>query len=603
MLIRWFSLLIALISLLSTSAGSASDLRWSSPPYDIDPLTAYDDWAPRLAIGADGTAWVVWMAVDPLEGDEEVMFSRWSGLAWDTPRKINPGNQTADRFPQIATARDGTVWTLWTVFSPGTGDYAGVCSRWSGTNWTWPDTVWVGGGRHDHYLITPVGAQEAWVTRSGPNGASWDIKIYHLVGGSVGSVFDYGSSDSDEVYPSVAVDLDGTPWAVWEQAPLISPSQARLQFARYDGASWDLPSTIDSPIGITYSYIHAGPDDTKWIICEGSDPVNGYRGEAIFGLKWDGSKWDGPVRISDPIVSNDSTQVSLSISRNPLANARAIWIRRNLFSTTRYDPLTSGWTGTEWTRPELAGELADSAYIMHPDVVATSDGAICVAYMRQALPDPTWHVYSTHRMQIPTGVTFIQFDVRSIAEGAEITWQVPLHSRGVSSLRVIRAAGVFGPEATSPPSESNTIFQTAGDSTTTGSTQDVLTQLAGPDFSYWMEVRLNDGDVIWRGPRSLRLVRAQTSQLLNASPNPTSGTVRIHGWVARVTVPIVRIFDVGGRLIRTLRLPPPKITGEFSIQWDGLTEDGRSTASGIYLARLGFSDPTVSTSLRIALIR
>jgi len=540
------------------------------------------------------------MGVDPLEGDEEVLFARWDGTSWETPRRINPANQTPDRFPEIAVGRDGTLWCLWAAGIPATGDYVGLTSRWTGNSWSWPDTVWVGGDRHDHYRVTVGAVGEAWFTRAGPQGSSWDIHLYHFVQGAVQAVLDYGLADTDEVHPSVTVDTDGIPWAVWEQVPLISPGQARLQFTRYLGGSWEEPQTIQDPYGVLYSYVHAGPDNVKWIVCLASDPVNGYRREAVWALRWEGQGWETPLRLSDPVASNDTTQTFLSISRNPQAFTRAIWVKANIFNTTRFDPLTSAWTGTEWTRPELVGSLSDSALIMHPDIVTMGVDNVWVAYMRQALPVPTWHVYSTHRLEPTTSITSTDFEVRETPEGIEITWDIP-SGISVTSLRVVRAPVVFG--ATSPPPSSQVVFESSLNLERTGKVRDFLSASSGRDLSYWLELHLLSGETTWTGPRGLHLALPSTSVLLDASPNPANGTVTIHGRLGFASAPVVRIFNASGRLIRTLRHVGATVPGEFSILWDGLTDEGRPTASGIYLARLGTSGPTASVGLRIILIR
>ena len=587
---------LVLASFASPSANAGS---WSSPPDDIDPQTSYDDWSPRLATDLDGTTWVVWMGVDSIEGDEEVLFARWNGSSWDAPHRINPPNQTPDRFPEIAVARDGTLWCLWAAETSEPGKYAGLTSRWTGNNWSWPDTVWVGGERHDHYRVTPAGAGEAWFVRAGAQGSSWDIHLYHFVQGIVQSVFDYGSLDSDEVHPSVTVDADGIPWAVWEQVPLLSPGQARLQFTRYLSGSWEDPQTIPNPYGLVYSYVQAGPDNVKWILCLASDPVNGYRGEAVWALRWEGQEWSTPLRISEPVTSNDTTQTFLSVSRNPRSYTRVVWGKTNIFGTTRLDPLTSAWTGTKWTEPELVGSPADSALIMHPDIVASGPNTVWVAYMRRALPDPTWHVYSTHFVDFTTSATSVDFDVREAAGGAEITWN--LHGiRQVSAVRVVGAPGIYPPSAARPPEGGRIVFEATVGAESPGNVRDPV---SAADVSYWLDIQLSSGEVKWEGPRTLHLGPLRTSALLGALPNPTNGTVMIRGRIGVASSPLVRIFDANGRLIRTLTPRASGVSGEFSLLWDGLTDEGRPAASGIYLVRLGMAGPAASIGLRVVLVR
>ena len=52
----------------------------------------------------------------------------------------------------------------------------------------------------------------------------------------------------------------------------------------------------------------------------------------------------------------------------------------------------------------------------------------------------------------------------------------------------------------------------------------------------------------------------------------------------RVTI---RIIDVAGRVVRTL-LDRTTEPGEYSVTWDGTTDTGSRSASGVYFARLEF---------------
>jgi len=69
------------------------------------------------------------------------------------------------------------------------------------------------------------------------------------------------------------------------------------------------------------------------------------------------------------------------------------------------------------------------------------------------------------------------------------------------------------------------------------------------------------------------------------APNPTSQAVRLGFAIREGEVGAVRIYDIAGRLIRTL---VPNVTGPASesILWDLEDGHGRSVAAGIYFARL-----------------
>jgi hypothetical protein len=72
---------------------------------------------------------------------------------------------------------------------------------------------------------------------------------------------------------------------------------------------------------------------------------------------------------------------------------------------------------------------------------------------------------------------------------------------------------------------------------------------------------------------------------LAASPNPARGDVGIRMSLPRESDVALELFDVQGRVVRTLargRMP----AGEHPFKWDGRDENGAAVGAGIYLARL-----------------
>ena len=84
-----------------------------------------------------------------------------------------------------------------------------------------------------------------------------------------------------------------------------------------------------------------------------------------------------------------------------------------------------------------------------------------------------------------------------------------------------------------------------------------------------------------------------TAVVLQApSPNPFRSTTSIHFDLARSGIVRVAIYDLSGRLIRTLvaeNLP----AGPGRIQWNGKDNSGRQVASGVYQFRLDTGTATV----------
>jgi len=70
------------------------------------------------------------------------------------------------------------------------------------------------------------------------------------------------------------------------------------------------------------------------------------------------------------------------------------------------------------------------------------------------------------------------------------------------------------------------------------------------------------------------------------APNPFNPRTRIRFWLRDAGVVSVRVFDLGGRVVRHVvsdRLYP---AGANEVLWDGRGDDGRAVASGVYVCRV-----------------
>jgi len=88
--------------------------------------------------------------------------------------------------------------------------------------------------------------------------------------------------------------------------------------------------------------------------------------------------------------------------------------------------------------------------------------------------------------------------------------------------------------------------------------------------------------------------------LLAAHPNPTSGQTEIGFTLPADGRAALRVYDVAGRLVRTLA-EGPMAAGVHRARWDGLDTRGRAARSGIYFAKLEFGKTLRSE--RILLMR
>jgi len=84
-----------------------------------------------------------------------------------------------------------------------------------------------------------------------------------------------------------------------------------------------------------------------------------------------------------------------------------------------------------------------------------------------------------------------------------------------------------------------------------------------------------------------------------ARPNPFGGETVIPFALPRAGVAELAVFDVGGRLVRTL-LDGPRASGTQAVRWDGRDGQGRSVASGVYFVRLRTEERSLSRAVVLA---
>lgn len=83
-------------------------------------------------------------------------------------------------------------------------------------------------------------------------------------------------------------------------------------------------------------------------------------------------------------------------------------------------------------------------------------------------------------------------------------------------------------------------------------------------------------------------VQSDTSMLLQLSPNPTHGGTELHYQLAEEGPVRLQIFDAQGRLVRSL-VEGSQPASQYSVAWDGRSENGSAVASGLYFVK--FSGP------------
>jgi choice-of-anchor B domain-containing protein len=89
-----------------------------------------------------------------------------------------------------------------------------------------------------------------------------------------------------------------------------------------------------------------------------------------------------------------------------------------------------------------------------------------------------------------------------------------------------------------------------------------------------------------------------TTRIVANVPNPFNASTRIRFEIAAAGPARLQLFDVRGRLVRTL-VSAPLAAGVHERGWDGRDDRGIAVASGAYLARLQSGDVTVTRRLQL----
>lgn len=83
--------------------------------------------------------------------------------------------------------------------------------------------------------------------------------------------------------------------------------------------------------------------------------------------------------------------------------------------------------------------------------------------------------------------------------------------------------------------------------------------------------------------------RGKNARITRVDPNPSERAVHVSFSLTQSAPATVRIYDVAGRLVRTL-VDRQVEAGDHEAVWDGRDESGRAVARGLYVARLSARD-------------
>ncbi len=94
-------------------------------------------------------------------------------------------------------------------------------------------------------------------------------------------------------------------------------------------------------------------------------------------------------------------------------------------------------------------------------------------------------------------------------------------------------------------------------------------------------------------------VAGRMFRLLAPRPNPTRGGAAF-GFVLPSTAPVsIEVFDLAGRLVRSLAARSVLTAGPHTIAWDGRDGRGNRVGSGVYLVRARTADAAATAKVAV----
>jgi hypothetical protein len=115
-------------------------------------------------------------------------------------------------------------------------------------------------------------------------------------------------------------------------------------------------------------------------------------------------------------------------------------------------------------------------------------------------------------------------------------------------------------------------------------------ECASDDFiSTWIACVLNWAGLTNIGVTEPGAMPAFVTTLGQSFPNPMNPTAEIHYSIGSPGKVRLRIFDVSGRVVRTL-VEEVKGAGEYTVAWDGRNDSGKRLGSGVFFYQLEASE-------------
>lgn len=585
---HWMAVAIALVA-LSLLAMVASASTECSGDVLVGTPDEYDDWGVSLDVAPDGTAWVVWMGMDPANLDEEIYFSRSTPGGWSERQRLHDQNSVADRFPELSVGDDGSVWVVW-YQSSSSGARLRV-SHGGDTGWSAPETVHQNASRYDDKTILAIDSTNVWMATAAYVAEAGDdmILAYHWQEAAWEGPWQIGVPGTDSDYADFGVDQEGRPWMVWfarNPATAMGPIMA----STWTGTEWTECQTVSD------GSLNGG---RAQIVFDGDVPMVTWTGSYdttvdIEYSRYEAGSWTPSGRVSLPDSEGD-WDFNRTLTTNSEGLIAAVWEGGNHYQTFSAAIYMSWWTGGSWTPEKKVNDDGPYTIDRYPSGALDDDGGLWVAWQSYSEAGPPLATDISASVCIQTTPVSFGPATAELRHGSVVVRWLASGEAAEGPFALWRHAELAGGEAAPllPPPEAVLL------------TEDPLT---GPPYE-WTDAdpepgQVNSYWVSWDAPSGVRyagpscvFVDASSEDTLPARvlfvrPNPTRSGSCFRLKQSEAGCAEVVLYTVGGRMVRTLA-SDSSLGSESDLCWDGLDEAGERVASGAYMWELRFSGARV----------
>jgi len=358
-------LLLLIVGMLSSTAGSASAAGWLEPE-DISAANEVVDGRPQVAADPAGNAVAIW---ERHVGGEEIVEAteRPAGGDWSEPEVVSLPGEEGER-SQVTIDAAGNAIAVWITGDSSTGFVVRSAVRPPGGKWSQPEDV-------------SDSIAEAITPRLAVDAASEAVAIWtafdsgdRIVQGAVRTAAGEWSEPDDLSpagefvtpleAPDVAIDAAGNAVAVWKLEGSNDVVQAAVRPAGGDWAEPDDVSAAGQDTGQPAVAMNdAGLAIAVWTRLDGTDTIQA-------SVRPAGGDWADPDDLSN--ASQNAAEPDVAIDET--GDAVAVWTRFNGANDIVQGAVRTA--GGDWADPE---DLSASGQHGASPVVAANDAVGAVA--------------------------------------------------------------------------------------------------------------------------------------------------------------------------------------------------------------------------------